>query len=583
MDVRNILLEIKALLQRLTGFSDAHSMLLWAGPVGFAGALATIAFRDGLAGMQVLLIGHSGSFVEMARTLPWQMRVVLPCAGGAVAGAFLVFAKRYASGAAPDYMEAIAIGDGRIPVRQTLLRSLSSLCTIASGGSIGREGSMVQLAAMCASIIGRATQFESTRLRLLVACGAAAGITSAYNAPIASAFFVTEIVLGSTIVMDSFGPIMIASVVANITMRAFPGYKPTYEMPAFPAVANVEAILFVGLGVVAGLVAPQFLRLLGLAKQQFQKSGLSLPVRLALGGLAVGIMSVWVPEVWGNGYSVVNSLLHQPWLWSTVLIVMICKIAATAFTSGSGAVGGIFTPTLFVGAAIGTLFGQAMHALWPGLVSAPFAYAIVGMGAFLAAATSAPLMAILMIFEMTLSYQVMLPLMLSCVVAYFIARSIAGTSMYEITIKRKLDEQARSRLRDTQMRDLIKPADTVLPMNAAFSEMTDMFLRYPVKYIYVVDDAQHFQGVVALQDLTSDLMDDHARNTKKAQDFVRRDFLPVITPEMSLGDALQYFLVHQGERLPIVQSTQEPVLLGAVYKTSLLDAYFRLNRAGFSA
>ena len=577
MDVPTSLFKIRTLLQRLPSFPDVHSNLLWAGLVGFAGALATIAFRDGLAGMQWLLIGRSGSIVEMARTLPWQMRVILPCAGGVVAGAFLVVAKRYASGLSPDYMEAIAIGNGRISVRQTFLHSVSSLCTIASGGSIGREGSMVQLAAMCASVIGRITQFEPSRLRLLVACGAAAGITSAYNAPIASAFFVTEIVLG-TIVMDSFGPIMIASVVANITMRAFPGYKPTYEMPAFPAVATLEAILFVGLGIVAGLTAPQFLRLLGVAKQQFHRSALPLPVRLGLGGLAVGIISVWVPQVWGNGYSVVNSLLHEPWLWSTVLIVLICKIAATAFTSGSGAVGGIFTPTLFVGAAIGWLFGQAMHGLWPDYVSAPFAYAIVGMGAFLAATTSAPLMAILMIFEMTLSYQVMLPLMLSCIVAYFVARSIAGTSMYEITIKRNRDEKARLRLRATQMRDLIKPAGTVLPMSAAFGEMTDMFLQHPVKYIYVVDDAQRFQGVVALQDLTSDLMDEHARDTKRAQDFLRRDFLPVITPEMSLGDALQYFLVHQGERLPVVQSLEEPILLGVVYKTSLLDAYFRLNR-----
>jgi CIC family chloride channel protein len=571
------LLKNKLLLWRLPRFSDAHSMLLWAGLVGFVGALATIAFRDSLAGMQLLLVGHSISLVEMAKTLSWQMRVILPCAGGIIAGVFLVVAKRYMTDSPPDYMEAIMVGNGWISVRQTLLRSLSSLSTIASGGSIGREGSMVQLAAMCASVIGRVTKFESARLRLLVACGAAAGITSAYNAPIASAFFVTEIVLG-TIAMDSLGPIMIASVVANITMREFPGYKPTYEMPAFPAVPNIEVVLFVGLGIVAGLAAPQFLLLLDMAKQQFKKSALPLPVRLGFGGLMVGILSVWVPQVWGNGYSVVNSLLHEPWVWSTVLMVLVFKIVATMFTSGSGAVGGIFTPTLFVGAAIGCLFGQAMHVIWPDLTSAPFAYAIVGMGAFLAAATRAPLMAILMIFEMTLSYQVMLPLMLACVVAYFIARGIAGTSMYEVTSRRNLDEQTRLRLRGTHMRELIKPAVTVVSMDAGFSDMTNMFRLHPVKYLYVVDAAKHFQGVVALQDLTSGLMDDPAGNAKQAKDFLRRDFLPVVTPEMSLDDALQRFLQHQGERLPAVQSVEEPVLLGVVYKTALLEAYFHLNR-----
>jgi CIC family chloride channel protein len=212
------------------------------------------------------------------------------------------------------------------------------------------------------------------------------------------------------------------------------------------------------------------------------------------------------------------------------------------------------------------------------MTSAPFAYAIVGMGAFLAAATRAPLMAILMIFEMTLSYQVMLPLMLACVVAYFIARSTAGTSMYEVTIKRNLDEQTRVRLRDTQMRDLIKPAVTVVSMDATFNEMTNMFRQHSVKYLYVVDTAKHLQGVVALQDLTSGLMDDPAGNAKQAKDFLRRDFLAVITPEMSLDDALQRFLLHQGERLPAVQSVEEPILLGVVYKTALLEAYFHLNR-----
>jgi chloride channel protein, CIC family len=568
-----------AALRALPRLSSAPSMLLWAALAGLIGALATMAFRDGLAAMQRLLVGHSGSFTEMASALPWPMRVLLPCAGGVVAGCFLVLARRQSDATPPDYMESIAAGDGRVSVPQTLLRSASSLCTIASGGSIGREGSMVQLAALCASLIGRFARFDSARLRLLVACGAAAGITSAYNAPIASAFFVTEIVLG-TIVMDSLGPMMVASVVANITMRRFPGYKPTYEMPAFPDVSNLEVLLLAVLGVLAGLAAPQFLRLIGFAKRHFQDSGLPLPLRLGAGGLAVGVVSVWVPQVWGNGYSVVNSFLHQPWVWSAVLAILVFKVAATMFTAGSGAVGGIFTPTLFVGAAMGLLFGQAAHALWPAVTSAPAAYAVVGMGAFLTAATGAPLMAILMIFEMTLSYQVMLPLMLACVLAYFLSRSVGGPSMYEITVKRAREEQARLRLRSTLMLDLIRPADTVLSLRAPFDEMMAMFGEHPVKYLYIVDDAQRYQGVVALRDLAS--LDQAARRGKVAADFVRQGVLPLITPEMALGDAHRQFLAHHGERLPAVQSLADPLLLGVVYKTDLLDAYARLDRSELS-
>ncbi|MEB0082942.1 ClcB-like voltage-gated chloride channel protein [Glaciimonas sp. Gout2] len=576
------ILKYRFLFRRRFRFSDEHTMLLWASFSGLLGACATIAFRDGILGLQVLLTGRTGSLVEIAKSLPWYARMLLPAGGGVVAGIFLVLAKRVTVSASSDYMEAISIGDGNIPVRQSLLRSISSLSSIATGGSIGREGSMVHLAAMAASFVGRIVHFSPQQLRLLVACGAAAGLTSAYNAPIAGAFFISEIVLGS-IAMSSFGPILVASVVANITMRELPGYKPTYEMPIFPVIFGTEVIFFVALGILCGIAAPQFLRLLQLSKRTFQRTNLSMPLRLGIGGLMVGIISIWVPQVWGNGYSVVNSLLHSPlqapWAWNAVLVILVFKIIATALTTGSGAVGGVFTPALFVGAAIGYLVGLGVDQLLPGGTSEPFAYAIVGMGAFLAAATGAPLMAILMIFEMTLSYQVVLPLMLSCVVAYFVARSIDDTAMYEITIKRNRDAKARLLLRNTHMRDLIKPANTVLPITASFQEISRMFLQYPVKYIYIVDDRNHYRGVVALQDVTSALLDKDDISMKSALDFLQQDCLHVITPEMTLSQALEHFLAHQGERLPTVEYGIRSKLLGVVYKSSLLDAYVKLHRS----
>ncbi|MEX3852992.1 ClcB-like voltage-gated chloride channel protein [Paraburkholderia sp. BR10923] len=572
----SFLLKLRTRAQRLFRLSDAHTMLVWSVVVGIVGAFATVAFRKGIELLQLAITGHSGSFVETARSLPWTVRIWVPAAGGLVAGVFLLIAQRHADRHPhSDYMEAVAIGDGAVPVRLSLWRSVSSLFTIASGGSIGREGPMVQLAALASSLIGRWVHFDPPRLRLLVACGAAAGITSAYSAPIAGAFFVTEIVLGS-IAMESFGPVVVAAVVANITMREFAGYKPPYEMPEFPTVTGPEVLLFVALGALCGAAAPQFLRLLDASKQAFRKLPVALPVRLGIGGFVVGIISVAEPEVWGNGYSVVNSILHSPWTWTALVLVLVCKLAATAATAGSGAVGGVFTPTLFVGAAVGSLFGQGMHALWPHATSAAYAYAMVGMGAFLAGATQAPLMAILMIFEMTLSYQVVLPLMVSCVVAYFIARAIGKTSMYEITLRRNREEQERTRLRATQMRELIRPAQTVVPPNATVHDMTRVFLEYPVKYLYVANDSGAFLGVVALKDITSDLLDRTDTSMKTAADYLQPHF-DVLTPDMSLAVALQHFMAFQGERLPVIESTARPLLAGVVYKTSLLDAYFRMN------
>lgn len=551
-------------------------LLVWAVIVGIVGALSTIAFREALAGAQWLLFGRSGSLVKLATDLPWWQRILIPALGGIVAGLLLELARRNQSHGSADYMAAIAHENGSIAVPKTLLNSLSSLSTIASGGSIGREGSMVQLAAMCASVAGRFGKFDSAQLRVLVACGAAAGIASAYNAPIASAFFVSEIVLGA-IVMDSFGPIVVSAVVANITMREFPGYHPAFEMPAIPPIGMIELVPFVAIGVTSGLLAPLFLRFLDATKCRAKELPIPVPLRLGIGGLVVGIVSVWVPQVWGNGYSVVNSLLHSPWLWSAVLLVLAAKVVATAATVGSGAIGGVFTPTLFVGAALGYLFGIGTHDLLPFAPSPPSTYAVVGMGAFLAAATGAPLMAILMIFEMTLSYQVMLPLMLASVLAYYASRSGEGTAMYDITVTRIREEKARTQLRATLMRELIQPAETILPIDAPFSDMTRMFLQFPVKYIYIIDAANRYQGVVALQDLTLALLNREEAEGKTARDFLRRDFLKVITPEMSLNAALNCFLAHQGERLPAIRSQDDPQLLGVVYKTALLDAYYRLN------
>ena len=555
---------------------EGYIMLLWAAFAGVIGALATMVFRLGIQGLEGLLAGRSVSLVEMAESLPWYLRIGLPTIGGLTAGGLLVVAQRYKKDAPSDYMESIAFGDGRVPVRHTLLRSLSSLVTISSGGSIGREGSMVQLAAMCASIIGQIGRFRPERLRLLVGCGAAAGITSAYNAPIAGAFFIAEIVLG-VIDMDSFGPLVAASIVANITMRAMPDYRPTYEMPTFPVVHDVELIAFVGLGIVAGLAAPQFLLLLDFSRKTFRNSHWPVPLRLAVGGLGVGIISVWEPQVWGNGYEVVNSLLHDPWTWTAVLSVLAFKVMATAFTAGSGAVGGVFTPMLFVGAASGFLIGQGVNALFPQAASAPFAYAIAGMGAFLAVATSAPIMAIIMTFEMTLSAPALLPLVVTCIVAYFVALPSNRRAMYSVTLEHRRNRQTRGQLRKLSVKDLIKPAQTVLPLSAPFAEIVQMLREHSVKYVYMVNDAGWFCGVIHAQDVTLTLADDRDTTTLKAADLLHRDF-PVLKENQGLEEALQVFLRHQGERLPVISSAQQPVLLGVVYKTALLDAYYHLHQ-----
>ncbi len=409
-------------------------MLLAAAVVGVLGALATVLFREALELLQVWLGGHPAQgMVSLARGLPLWERLLLPAAGGVLAGLILQWARRsLPPQGASDYMEAIAVGRGIIGLRQTVARSLASLCSIGSGASIGREGPMVQLAAMLASLFGRWLVWPPGRLRLLVACGATAGLTAVYNAPIAGALFVSEIVYGA-VSSVKLVPLVVASVASNMVTRQLLHYDAVYHLPAFDFASPWEVFSYLGLGALAGLVAPWYLRLLDGSRRLFSHWIGPLWLRLAAGGLVVGAISLAWPEVWGNGYSVVNSILHQPWAWQAVAALLVMKVLATAASSGSGAVGGIFTPTLFVGAALGHLYGTALHDALP-QVSAVSSYAVVGMGALLSAATHAPLMSILMIFEMTGSYEMLVPLVIAAAIGYALARPFQKGSAYTIAL-----------------------------------------------------------------------------------------------------------------------------------------------------
>ncbi len=408
---------------------DNRWLLLWAALIGLMGAFATVLFHEAMALAEFAATRHPGGLVGAAEALePWR-RAITPALGGVIAGTFLWFTRRSTNTShQSDYLEAIAVGDGRQGVQGTLLHSASSLCTIGTGGSIGREGAMVQLAAATGSWIGQAGHFAGDDLRLLLACGAAAGFASAYDAALSGAIFIAEIIYGN-IAIRRLGPLMVASVTANVTVHQILGYKAVYEIPPLRVGSLWDLPLFLLVGLVLGTLAPLFLSVLDGARLLFGRLPLGLPLKLALGGLIVGAISTRRPEVWGNGYSVVNSVLHSHWTLTLVVTVLAAKVLATAATTGSGAVGGVFTPTIFVGAMLGQIAGSAVHAVWPGS-SPPVVYAVIGMGAFLAATTHAPLMSFLIVFEMTLEYQLVPALMLACLAAYHTSRAIRPQSIY---------------------------------------------------------------------------------------------------------------------------------------------------------
>ncbi len=556
----------------LLGHEELTGLVFWAAITGLAGALASVAFRIGIRMVQHLLTGETSGLVQTASELQGWHRVVAPVIGGVLAGLVMQFGARLIDRrGAVDYMEAIVVGDGAIAARPSLLRSLSSLFTIGSGGSIGREGPMVQLAALIGSKLGLVSRAPVSRRRLLVACGAAAGIAAAYNAPIAGALFVAEIVMGS-IAMESFGPLLVASVTANVTIHRFLGYGPVFAVPHVEFGSNWELVPYGILGVVAGHLAPPFLGVLEWTKRRFEAIAVPVYMRLGLGGLVVGLLSLFYPEVWGNGYSVVGDILNGQLTGWLLLGVFASKVVSTTATVGSGAVGGIFTPTLFIGAAIGALANALIHWGWPAAGSSPGAYALVGMGSFLAATTHAPLTSILMIFEMTLDYDVVLPLMLACVTALYTAKAYRrGRSVYHDALQ---PQQQGGRGADWHLRTvapLVKPAAAVINENTSVRDMLETLPNRAAQNVYVVDQRRELLATLdpraLLRKVRAGEIDPEAK--------VGALGVPVpftLTPEMSLTTALDGFLRENVKVLPVAAGQWHPTLLGEVARHDVLLA-----------
>jgi len=545
-----------------------ESNYFWAGLVGLCGAFSSVAFREALSHLQMLLLHYNGPLEGAATTLPWWGRLLMPAAGGLVAGSILLLGQKWSkAGKSTDFMEAVVLGNGVIRVRATVVKSLSSLVTISSGGSIGREGSMVQLASMLGSLLGLKAKFSPARLRLLVACGAAAGIACAYNAPMTGAFFVAEIVLGS-IATESIGPLIVSSVVATVVAERFLGAQPVYHMPDFGVVPNWQLAAHALLGVFAGLTAPLFLLLLRGGESGFSRLRVPLPVKLGLGGLAVGAISIGEPGVWGNGYGVVENILNNPWTWQALMIILVLKVVATVATTGSGAVGGVFTPTLFCGAVLGELFGEGMRALLPHAQISVGSFAIVGMGCFLAAMTRAPIMSILIMFEMTYDHATIMPLMLACVSAFYVARGISPESVYSRRM-RGAGEHAGTPLFLLHVRDLMKTDPLCVMETSGFGQIAATLASHTFKHLYVIDADRRFLGAIALQDLKPFLLDTDLPQVVIALDLMHDD-VPVLTSDASLKESLEVFARHDGERLPVLDNSRERRLVGSLAKTDVL-------------
>jgi chloride channel protein, CIC family len=468
-------------------------------------------------------------------------------------------------------------------LRSGIVRAVSSLISIGSGGSIGREGGITQLSATVASKWGQMAGWQPYRLRLLVACGAAAGMAAAYNAPITGEIFAAHIVLGN-FSMNLFAPLLCSSVVATMLSRSFFGIKQWYEVPSFDFTHISQLPWFLVLGLLAGVMGAVFLKLLRVSQEVFKRVPL-LPLRMAAGGLLVGTIALVYPQVWGNGYVVTSSFIQHPVAVKVMLGIFLAKLVATSATVGSGAVGGVITPTLFLGASLGSLFGMSLEELGLAPEHLPIGiFALVGMGSIFSATTRSPLLAIVMILEISLNYSLMPALMLGCAVSTLVSQRLHPNSIYTEPLKLRSLEVESSRLgaaTEQTIGDLMRAPVPPVRENATLPQIAERFLGSQNNFIPVVDAQVRLVGVVALQDLKEYLGAGQELNAIIAGD-VMRAVPPCLRPAQRLMDALPVLLASEQRNVPVVNTFEEKRLIGSVPRAEALAALSEAIAAGTS-
>ena len=569
--------------ERLWLSEEAFHLLL-ASVVGLMGGVINVLFYLAIEGVQDLMVGHPGqTIVQVARELDPRWRLLTPALGGLAAGAVLYWGVRLIGTRRPtNLLEVVVAGDGRLPFRSGIVRAVSSLISIGTGASIGREGGITQLSATAASQWGQLAGWQPYRLRLLVACGAAAGIAGAYNAPITGAIFAAHIVLGN-FSMNLFAPLLCSSVVSAVLSRSFFGIHRWYEVPNFDFTSIVQLPWFLILGFFAGVLGAMFLRLLKLGKEFFQRVP-ALYTRMAVGGLLVGAIALAFPEVWGNGYDVSNQIIQHPPKFDILLGIFAAKLAATVVTVGSGAVGGVITPTLFLGAGLGSLLGIALQqgGLAPGLPIGIFALA--GMGSVFAATTRSPLLAIVMVLEISLNYSIMPALMLGCAVSTLVSRRLHPDSVYTEPLKLRSLEVEASRLgaaTEQTIGDLMRAPVAPVRENTTLPDIAGRFLSSANNFLPVVDARERLLGVVALQDLKEYLTGGSELAAVIAGD-VMRPIPPCLRPGQKLLDALPVLLASEQRNVPVVNNFEEKRLVGSILRAEALAALSEAIAAGAS-
>lgn len=545
--------------------------------IGVLCGLASIAFHELISYFQAAFWGRHDVTAESLRAVSWWMLALVPALGGLLVGPVIKFLAPEAKGhGVPEVMLAVAQNNGIMRGRVVIGKTLASALTLASGGSAGREGPIIQIGAALGSKVGQLLRASGQHLRTFAGCGAAAGLAATFNAPIAATLFTVEVIIGEYSVLQ-FTPIVISAVIATVVSRTYFGNEPVFRVPDYELVSAWEFIPYAVLGLACGFMALAFMRTLfkveDLAERLKQIPNWLKP---ALGGLLLGIIGIGLPQIFADGYGTVDLALHGGMAWWLVLLLLGAKLIGTALTLGSGGSGGVFMPSLFLGAMTGSLIGQWSGWMLGDLAGGSGGYAVVGMGGLVAGAMHAPITAMIMMFELTGNYTIILPLMTVCILSTMVTSLVQRESIYTLKLSRHGIDLFRGRtldiFRELKVSACMLPDPPVIGADAPAGEVVKKIMQVESGVLYVTDEQGGLSGTIRLQDLRHVLI----RPGGLGQGILAHDIAdtraPVCHPGETLRDASVKFEKSGLSELPVVDPATNK-LVGCLPYAELIAHY----------
>jgi CIC family chloride channel protein len=537
--------------------------------VGTLGGYGAIGFRWLIGAEQHVAFGILEA--AFSRIVPAFALVLVLAVGGAIAASITArFAPEARGHGVPEVMAAVALSGGIIRPRVIGIKALASATSIAFGGSVGREGPIVQIGAAIGSVLGQIVHAPAPVVRTLVACGAAAGISATFNAPIGGVFFASEVILGD-FAPRSFSTIVVSSVLAAVVSRAYLGNRPSFDARAFVLVSPRELLLYALLGVICAVWAWAFVRVLYWFEDAGDRWKVAPEIKGACGFALVGVIGLYAPQVLGVGYEAIQHVFDSHVGAQRALALSVLKPLATSLTLGAGGSGGVFAPSLFTGAMLGDAFGRVANSLFPSWTAPAAAYGLVAMAALFSAAAEAPITAIVIVFEMSGDYTIILPLMIATVISTVLGRRFLNSTVYELKLERRGIDWKRVRrphaLASTPVSTVSRAPFIVARVDETVSEVAKRLRGQHELIVPVTDDVGAFVGIVSGADL--------AWQVASAPDATIRQLVQSITttlePDESLERAADLMADSAVGLLPVV--SPDAHLLGIVTRRDVLNAY----------